>query len=75
MTPGKRGELGVTFDNYSFGRATAVWCDCDGSLRELARTWSPAGTSVESEEREKHGQPGRTGCLTASPLREAETHG
>jgi hypothetical protein len=22
-----KGELGVTFDNYSLGRATAVWCD------------------------------------------------
>jgi len=21
------GELGVTFDNYSLGRGTAVWCD------------------------------------------------
>jgi hypothetical protein len=63
MTPGKRGELGVTFDNYSFGRATAVWCDCDGSLRELARTWSPQEPASKAKSARNTGSPGEPGVL------------
>jgi len=60
--------LGVTFDNYTLGRATAVWCDLRWQFARAGENVEPCGNQRRKRRAREHGLPGRTGCFTASPL-------